>query len=104
MIRQAAFAITLALTAATTMVAQKAKVQAAWRHLSDYEETWKEGRPDVSYLDKAAAAIDQALTNEATSKQAKTHAYKLRISYAYHQLKLNEEIKRLEPSIQDKSE
>ncbi len=84
--------------------AQKSKVQAAWRALSDYEETLKDGKPVLSYLTKAAEAIDLALANEETKKQAKTHAYKLRISYALYQFNLTEELKKLETTVQDKNE
>jgi tetratricopeptide (TPR) repeat protein len=96
--------IVFAVFTLNTGFAQKSKVQAAWRHLSDYEETLRDGKPEASYLQKAKEAIDLALANEATAKQVRTHAYKLRISYNSYQLKLNEEIKRLEPTIQDKSE
>jgi len=84
--------------------AQKGKVQTAWRGLSDYEETVKDGKPNISYLNKAKEAIDMALENEDTKTQAKTHAYKLRISYAQFQYTLDEEKKRLEASISDKNE
>jgi len=84
--------------------AQKSKVQAAWRNLSDYEETAKEGKPNLDYLNKANEAIDLALANEDTKKQSKTHAYKLRISYSIFQYKLLDEIKKLETSVNDKNE
>lgn len=84
--------------------AQKGKVQTAWRGLSDYEETVRDGKPDISYLNKAKEAIDLALVNEDTKKQAKTHAYKLRISYAQFQYSLDEERKKLEPTVSDKNE
>ncbi len=94
----------LGLTISGAAVSQKGKVQAAWRGLSDYEETLKDGKPDVSYLAKANEAIDLALANEATKGQAKTHAYKLRISYAKFQYDLNEEKKKLEATVGDKNE
>ncbi|MDI1353911.1 MAG: hypothetical protein PSX36_03285, partial [bacterium] len=84
--------------------AQKAKVQTAWRSLSDYEETLKDGKPTIAYLVKAKEAIDLALANEDTKKQGKTHAYKLRISYAFFQYNLNAEISKLEASIPDRNE
>ncbi|MBL7930504.1 MAG: hypothetical protein JNL60_01295 [Bacteroidia bacterium] len=87
-----------------SVYAQKSKVQAAWRGLSDYEETLKDGKPDIAYLDKANEAINLALANEDTKKQAKTHAYKLRISYAKFQYNINEEKKKLESTIGDKNE
>lgn len=83
---------------------QKSKVQAAWRNLSDYEETIKEGKPNIDYLNKANEAIDLALANEDTKKQTRTHAYKLRISYSIFQYKLTDEIKKLEATIDDKNE
>lgn len=85
-------------------LAQKSKVQSAWRALSDYEETLKEGKPSLNYLNKAKEAIDMALTNDETKKQAKTHAYKLRISYAQFQYNLTEELKKLESTVQDKNQ
>src|ERR1041385_8356457 len=84
--------------------AQKSKVQAAWRSLTEYEESLKEGRPDPSFLEKASQAIDQALANEETSKMTKAQAYKLRISYAKFQLALSDEMKKLETTVQDKNE
>ena len=89
---------------ANLATAQKSKVQTAWRGLSDYEETVKDGKANISYLTKAKEAIDLALANEDTKNQAKTHAYKLRISYAQFQYNLDEEKKRLEPTISDKNE
>lgn len=86
--------------------AQKGQVQAAWRALSDYEDTKKENpqNPEQKYLLKAKEAIDNALLNEDTRKQVKTHAYKLRISYALYQYNLNEEVKRQEAAgVQDKT-
>lgn len=92
------------LLIASSSFAQKSKVQTAWRGLSDYEETVTEGKPNVTYLIKAKEAIDLALANEDTKKQAKTHAYKLRISYAQFQYDLDQERKKLEPTISDKNE
>ncbi len=88
----------------TSTFGQKSKVQTAWRALSDYEQTQKDGKPNLSYLTKAKEAIDVALTNEETKKQAKTHAYKLRISYAMFQFNLAEELKKVDAGIQDKNE
>jgi hypothetical protein len=89
---------------ASQVFAQRAKVQTAWRNLSDYEETLKEGHPDLSYLTKANESIDLALANEDTKSQAKTHAYKMRICYAVFQYNLSAENKRLEATIGDKNE
>ncbi len=83
--------------------AQKGKVQAAWRSLTDYETTVSEGKPDLNYLNKAKEAIDLALQNEDTKNKGKTHAYKCRISYAQFQYDLNQELKKLE-GIADKNE
>jgi len=85
-------------------LSQKTKVQTAWRALNDYESSVKDGKPDLSYLNKAKEAIDLALVNEDTKNQGKTHAYKARISYAYFQSELNTELKKLEASTPDKSE
>lgn len=101
---KALVSLLLGLTIGGHVLAQKGKVQAAWRGLSDYEETLKDGKPDISYLDKANEAIDLALANETTKGQAKTHAYKLRIVYAKFQHNLNEEKKKLEATIGDKTE
>lgn len=87
-----------------SLVAQKSKVQTAWRALSDYEETVKDGKPNLTYLNKAKEAIDLALAHEDTKNQSKTHAYKLRISYAQFQNSVDEERKKLEATIQDKTE
>ncbi|MBL7911195.1 MAG: tetratricopeptide repeat protein [Bacteroidia bacterium] len=85
-------------------VAQKAKVQTAWRSLNDYEATVKDGKPDIAYLNKAKEAIDLALANEETKNQGKTHAYKARISYAQYQYSLAQELKKLEATTPDKNE
>ncbi|MBK9283452.1 MAG: hypothetical protein IPM51_03945 [Sphingobacteriaceae bacterium] len=86
------------------LFAQKSKVQSAWRALSDYEATEKDGKPDLSYLKKANDAIDVALTHPDTKFQGKAHAYKARIAYAYYKNELNAEKKKLEASIHDKGE
>ncbi|MBL7921900.1 MAG: hypothetical protein JNJ40_16415 [Bacteroidia bacterium] len=85
-------------------LAQKSKVQTAWRSLNDYETTVKDGKPDLVYLNKAKEAIDLALANEETKNQAKTHAYKARISYAQYQYNLAQELKKLEATTPDKNE
>lgn len=92
------------LLSAFGLFAQKSKVQGAWRALSDYEQTLKDGKPELSYLTKAKESIDAALTNEETKKQTRTHAYKLRISYATFQYNLAEELKKVDAAIQDKNE
>lgn len=85
-------------------MAQKNKVQSAWRALSDYEGTVADGKPDVVYLNKAKEAIDLALANEETKNQAKTHAYNCRINYALYQNALRDEQKKLEATVTDKNE
>ncbi|MDX2173229.1 MAG: hypothetical protein SFY56_08925 [Bacteroidota bacterium] len=85
-------------------LSQKTKVQTAWRALNDYESSLKDGKPDLSYLTKAKEAIDLALANEDTKNQGKTHAYKARISYAFYQNELANELKKLEATIGDKNE
>ncbi len=85
-------------------MAQKNKVQSAWRALSDYEGTLSDGKPDIVYLNKAKDAIDLALANEETKNQAKTHAYNCRIAYALYQSALRDEQKKLEASVADKNE
>lgn len=103
MIRNTAcFSILLLMSSAA--FAQKGKVQAAWRALTDYEVTATEGKPDLSFLNKAKDAIDLALIHEDTKNKGKTHAYKSRISYAQFQYDLEQELKRLEPTVTDKNE
>ena len=85
-------------------VAQKSKVQTAWRALNDYEATVRDGKPDLVYLNKAKEAIDLALANEETKNQGKTHAYKARITYAYYQSELTAELKKAEALSADKNE
>jgi tetratricopeptide (TPR) repeat protein len=94
----------LPLLLAGGLQAQRSKVQTAWRGLSDYEETLKDGKPNISYLQKAKEAIDLALAHNDTKNQAKAHAYKMRISYALFQYNLDEEKKKLESTISDKNE
>lgn len=94
----------VALLAQFAASGQKGKVSAAWRFLSDYEDSYRDGKPEENLLTKANEAIDLALQNETTSKQVKTHAYKLRISYHLYQAKLRAEQKALESTIQDKQE
>lgn len=82
--------------------AQKMKVQNAWRALNDYESTLKD-KPDYSYLQKAKLNIDEALLNEDTKNQAKTHAYNCRILYDMYQYSLRQKQKELEPTMPDKN-
>jgi hypothetical protein len=85
-------------------LAQKTKVQTAWRALNDYEATEKDGKPDLVYLNKAKDAIDAALAHEDTKNQGKTHAYKARVSYAFYHYYLTQELKKLEATVPDKNE
>lgn len=89
---------------AGTAFAQKGKVQAAWRALTDYDVTVTDGKPDLGFLTKAKESIDLALVHEDTKNKGKTHAYKARISYAQFQYDLSQELKRLETSVPDKNE
>ena len=83
----------LALAALPLMgVAQKAKVQNAWRALNDYESTLSD-KPDFDYLKKAKENIDLAVAHEDTKNQAKTYAYKCRIMYNMYQFNLRAEQK-----------
>ena len=86
--------------------AQKSQVQAAWRALNDYEEALKDNsqNPNLNYLNKAKEAIDKALQHEDTKNQTKAHAYKMRISFALFSFHLNEETKKLETTVLDKTE
>lgn len=83
-------------------VAQKSKVQAAWRALNDYESTILDN-PDISYLKKANENIDLALANDETKNTAKANAFKARIMYDLYQYNLKQEQKKLESTITDKS-
>jgi hypothetical protein len=97
-------ALLVLLFVSQLVTGQKSKVQTAWRALSDYEETLKEGRPEVSYLTKAKEAVDAAIANPDTKNSTKAHAYKLRINYALFQSALAEQVKLLEPTMGDKNE
>lgn len=57
-------------------LAQPAKVQSAWRNISDYESTY-----DVSSLTSAKEAIDLALVHEKTMTGTKTWMYNSKIEY-----------------------
>ncbi len=83
-------------------IAQKSKVQSAWRALNDYESTITEN-PDISYLMKAKENIDLALANDETKNTAKANAYKARIMYDLYQYNLKQEQKKLEATIKDKT-
>ncbi len=84
-------------------IAQKSKVQTAWRNLNDYESTLSD-KPDVAYLMKAKENIDLALSNDETKNTAKANAYKCRIMYYLYQYNLKQESKKLETTLTDKNE
>lgn len=84
-------------------IAQKSKVQTAWRNLNDYESTLKGNNPDITYLMKAKENIDLALSNDETKNTAKANAYKCRIMYALYQYNFKQESKKLEATITDKN-
>ncbi len=70
----------LLISLSTFCIAQKSKVNAAWRGLTDYQSTLKE-KPDPSYLMKAKEAIDAAAANEETKSNPKMHVYRTQIYY-----------------------
>lgn len=80
------------ISLSTIGIAQKSKVNAAWRGLTDYQATLKE-KPDPSYLTKAKEAIDLAASNEETKNNPKTHIYRTQIYYELFKsnLKVEEE-------------
>jgi hypothetical protein len=86
-----------------SVFAQKNKVQAAWRNLSDYESTLSDN-PDASYLTKAKENIDLATANEETKNQFKTHAYRCRIYVYLFSENFKAEDKKLTTTIADKNE
>jgi len=71
-------------------VAQKSKVNAAWRGLTDYQATVKE-KPDISYLTKAKEAIDLAAASEETKDNVKMHTYRAQIYYELFKYNLKQE-------------
>ncbi len=94
--------IIILVTLPLAFFAQKNKVQAAWRALSDYESTLPDNT-DVSYLTKAKENIDLATNNEETKNQVKTYAYRCRIYMSLFSESLKAEEKNL-ASIKDKNE
>ena len=95
MLRKPVYLVAALVLISNIILAQKGKVQTAWRSLSDYEETLKDGKPNLAYLKTAKEAIDLALANEDTKNSSKAHAYNLRINYAIFQYNLTEEMKKL---------
>lgn len=82
--------------------AQKQKINAAWRALSDYESSLKE-TPEISFLMKAKENIDQAEQNEDSKKNYRTYAYKCRIYYNLFLYHLKQKEDSLALSVGDKN-
>ena len=78
--------------------AQSAKVQTAYRNMSDYETS-----KDVSSLMKAKEAIDLACNHEDTKEKAKTWVYRTEIYYYLFKNNIEQEEKKL-ASITNKNE
>lgn len=83
--------------------AQKSKVNAAWRGLTDYQATLKE-KPDPSYLMKAKEAIDAAAASEETKNSSKTHIYKTQIYYELFKSNLKAEEEKAAATAGDKKQ
>ncbi|MBP7810040.1 MAG: hypothetical protein KA163_12160 [Bacteroidia bacterium] len=96
-------AFTLLISLSTLGVAQKSKINAAWRGLTDYQSTLKE-KPDVSYLLKAKESIDLAVANEETKSNAKAHIYKTQIYYELFKFNLKTEEEKAAASSGDKKQ
>jgi len=94
-----AFVLLVALNVAG--FAQKSKVNAAWRGLTDYQATLKE-KPDPSYLMKAKDAIDAAAASEETKNNLKTHIYKTQIYYELFKSNLKTEEEKAAANTGDK--
>lgn len=86
-----------------SLFAQKSKVNAAWRGLTDYQATVKE-KPDVSYLTKAKEAIDLAASNEETKSNAKMHIYRAQIYYELFKFNLKAEEEKAGATVNDKKQ
>jgi len=95
------FTVLLALS--VSAIAQKSKVNAAWRGLTDYQSTVKE-KPDVSYLNKAKEAIDLAAANEETKENPKMHTYRTQIYYEIFKFNLRTEEEKAGATINDKKQ
>jgi hypothetical protein len=96
--------LSLALAAAQVLYGQKSNERAAWRALSDYEESAKEARANADFLAKAKEKIDEADANPETHNRTKTQTYKFRIYYHLFRQNLDKENKKLEASVPDKNE
>lgn len=97
--------VTLSLVVSINSVAfaQKSKVNAAWRGLTDYQATAKE-KPEISYLNKAKEAIDLAAANEETKDNIKMHSYRAQIYYELFKFNLKKEEEKAAASIGDKKQ
>lgn len=82
--------------------AQKQKVQAAWRALSDYQSTLSE-KPEISFLNKAKEAIDLAAAHEDTKNSPKMYVYRTQIYYELFKYNLKSEEAKLAATIVDKN-
>lgn len=100
---QKTIASVLLISFSTLGVAQKSKINAAWRGLTDYQATLKE-KPDVSYLLKAKEAIDLAAANEETKSNPKTHVYKTQIYYELFKSNLKAEEEKAAANTGDKKQ
>ncbi|HWY13331.1 MAG TPA: hypothetical protein VN026_18520 [Bacteroidia bacterium] len=96
-------AFSLLLSISSICVAQKSKINAAWRGLTDYQSTLKE-KPDPSYLFKAKEAIDVATANEETKDNPKTHVYKTQIYYELFKNSLKSEEEKAAATSGDKKQ
>lgn len=95
--------LSLLLGVSISLIAQKSKVNAAWRGLTDYQATVKE-KPDVSYLTKAKEAIDLAASNEETKENAKMHTYRTQIYYELFKFNLKTEEDKAGATVNDKKQ
>src|SRR5215216_3021229 len=96
-------AFTVLISLSTLGVAQKSKINAAWRGLTDYQATLKE-KPDPSYLLKAKEAIDMAAANEETKNNPKTHIYRTQIYYELFKSNLKAEEEKAAATSGDKKQ
>lgn len=101
MIKKIAFLFVI-LISGQFVIAQKAKLNAAWRGLTDYQSTLKE-KPEISYLMKAKEAIDLAAANEETKNNPKMYVYKTQIYYELYKYNLKAEEEKLAATITDKN-
>lgn len=96
-------AFSLLLLLCNVGVAQKSKINAAWRGLTDYQATLKE-KPEPSYLFKAKEAIDAAAANEETKNNPKLHIYKTQIYYELFKNSLKSEEEKAAATSGDKKQ